>query len=73
MRFIRELGLQIVERPAAEIVCLLRGFEIPCIRGHLFQILENKQRTRAIFRSECLTELMVYVSHPTVLSTRNAF
>lgn len=37
------------------------------------QIFKHKQRIFAVFFNECLRNLMVYIRHPTVLSSRNGF
>ena len=68
---IGEFGLQIIECPVPEIMRLACGFEILLVCGDVFQIFQDIQRTGSIFIDECLTETMVYIAHPTVLSPRN--
>lgn len=74
MSLIGQELLQLIERPAAQVVILFRSFgKIGRFEANTGQIFKRKQRIFAVFFNECLRNLMVYIRHPTVLSSRNGF
>ena len=72
MSFVRQELFQLIEAPASQVVVLSGSSgEIPLFKTDASQILKYEKRIFAVFLDECLRNLMVYIRHPTVLSSRD--
>ena len=74
MSLVGQILLKLIESPTPQVVILFGGFgEICFFKADTCQIFQHEQRILAVFRNECLRNPMIYIGHPTVLSSGKGF
>lgn len=66
-RFIHQFLLEIIEGPGYGYIAVFLFYSL-CSPADAGQILKNKQRVCLVLLDECLTDAVIYITHPTVFS-----